>query len=87
MAFERKDLQGAAFKNDKKIEDWHADFRGDILVEGTDYYLDITKKEPANGGATFLRVTLKPKNATAKAAVEKVVTQEASPFDDDDFGL
>ena len=33
MAFERKDLQGAAFKNDKKIEDWHADFRGDILVK------------------------------------------------------
>ena len=63
MAFERKDLQGAAFKN------------------------DITKKEPANGGATFLRVTLKPKNATARAAVERVVTQEASPFDDDDFGL
>ena len=87
MAFERKDLQGAAFKNDKKIGDWHADFRGDILVEGTDYYLDITKKEPANGGATFLRVTLKPKNAAAKAAVEGVVAQEASPFSDDDFGL
>ena len=45
MAYERKDLQGAAFKNDKKELDWHADFRGDILVDGVDYYLDITKKK------------------------------------------
>ena len=47
--YERKDLQGAAFKNESKVEDWHADYRGDILVDGHDYYVDITKKISAKG--------------------------------------
>ncbi len=62
MAYERKDLQGAAFKNDKKELDWHADFRGDILVDGVDYYLDITKKVAASG-SNYLRVSAQAQGA------------------------
>ena len=58
--YERKDLQGAAFKNEKKELDWHADYRGDILVDGHDYYVDITKKMSAKG-QPYLQVKLKSK--------------------------
>jgi len=86
MAYERKDLQGAAFKNDKKELDWHADFRGDILVGGVDYYLDITKKVAASG-SNYLRVTLKPKSQDARASAEAAVSpfKKAEPAPDDDF--
>tara|TARA_R110002020_G_scaffold279681_1_gene495393 strand:+ start:317 stop:571 length:255 start_codon:yes stop_codon:yes gene_type:complete len=84
MAFERKNLIGAAFKNDNKSQDWHSDYRGDILVDGTDYYLDIKKAVPANGGNAYLRATLKPKNASAANAATAQIS-ETSDVDDFDF--
>ena len=65
--YERKDLQGAAFKNEKKELDWHADYRGDILVDGHDYYLDITKKVSAKG-QPYLQVKLQSATQAATGA-------------------
>ena len=40
--YQAKPGTGSAFKNDNKTEDWHADWRGKILLpDGTEHYLDI----------------------------------------------
>jgi len=48
--YEQKPGKGAAFPNDKKVEDWHADYKGRIcLPDGTMHWLDVTIKTAASG--------------------------------------
>ena len=48
--YEQKPGKGAAFPNDKKIEDWHADYKGRVcLPDGTMHWLDVTIKTAASG--------------------------------------
>ena len=82
--YERKDLQGAAFKNESKVEDWHADYRGDILVDGHDYYVDITKKMSAKG-QPYLQVKLKSKGQSATQAATGAAEAAKQAFDDFDL--
>ena len=50
MAYEMKPGQGSAFKNDNKVEDWHADFKGKLmLLDGSTVWLDVTKKKKQDG--------------------------------------
>lgn len=50
MAYEMKPGQGSAFPNDNKTEDWHADFRGKVVLpSGGTHYLDIVKKQTKDG--------------------------------------
>ena len=39
--YEQKDMDGGAFKNDKKSEDWHADWNGSAMIEGTEYWVNM----------------------------------------------
>jgi hypothetical protein len=82
--YERKDLQGAAFKNESKVEDWHADYRGDILVDGHDYYVDITKKMSAKG-QPYLQVKLKSKGQSATQAATGSAGAAKQVIDDFDL--
>lgn len=63
--------RGTAFKNHEKAEEWHADYKGSINVEGIDYWLDINIKEAGENskiaGQKFLSVKVRPKNASAGA--------------------
>ena len=48
--YEQKPGKGAAFPNDKKVEDWHADYKGRVcLPDGTMHWLDVTIKTAASG--------------------------------------
>jgi hypothetical protein len=56
MAYEIRPGQGSAFANEDKKEDWHADFRGKVLLpDGKTHYLDITKRKTKDG-KTWLSV-------------------------------
>ena len=58
MAYEHKAGYGAAFKNDKKVEDWHSDYRGKIMCHDNKlYYLDITVKT-SKAGTKFFSVKI-----------------------------
>jgi len=49
-AYEQKPGKGAAFPNDKKVEDWHADYKGRVcLPDGSMHWLDVTIKTAASG--------------------------------------
>ena len=46
MAYDMKPGQGSAFPNEKKVEDWHADFRGKLMLpDGKTHWVDITNKK------------------------------------------
>ena len=78
--YERKDLTGAAFKHENKQIDWHADFKGDILVDGHDYYVAIHKKVSAKG-QPYLQVKLKSKGQSATQAATEAAKQAFDDFD------
>lgn len=56
--------RGVLFKNDRKEEDTHADYRGNINIDGVEYWLDawINTSEKVTGGK-FMSLRAKPKEA------------------------
>jgi hypothetical protein len=61
MAYEKRDGSGSLFKNDRKEQPNHADYRGDILIDGQEYWLSAWIKEGKNG--KFMSLAAKPKEA------------------------
>lgn len=50
--YEVKPGQGSVWPNDRKTEDWHADWRGKILLpDGSEHYIDVWDNE--KGGKTW----------------------------------
>lgn len=54
MAYNHKPNYGSAFANKDKREDWHADFRGDIMLpDGKLYFLDVSRAKTQAGDEYF----------------------------------
>lgn len=52
--YEKKPGQGSAFANREKKEDWHPDFKGDVLLpDGTLHWLDVTPATTKAGEPYF----------------------------------
>ena len=66
---------GALFPNDRKEKDTHPDFRGNVNVEGKEYWIRGWKKV-SKSGMKFLSVALNPKEEDSP----KVVETEDDPF-------
>lgn len=57
--YEKKDMSGSLFKNDRKEKDSHPDFQGDIIIDGKHYWLSGWVKEGQKG--KFFSLAAKPK--------------------------
>ena len=66
MAYEQRDNSGSLFKNDRKEKDTHADYRGSIMINGVEYWLDAWIKDSAKG--KFMSLAARPKQARAEEA-------------------
>lgn len=53
MAYEKRENSGSAFKNRKKIEESHADYTGDCLIDGQEYWINTWVKKDKNGNPWF----------------------------------
>jgi uncharacterized protein (DUF736 family) len=58
--------RGALFRNDDKTEEKHPDYRGNINVGGTEFWLSAWLKV-SKKGTKYLSLSIKPKNAAANA--------------------
>ena len=92
MAYEMKLGQGSAFKNDKKTEDWHPQFKGKVMLpDGSVHWLDVSPKK-TQAGDTWVAIKIgkqiegapaaKPLDAHNQAKANAFVSQ---PDDDIPF--
>jgi len=58
-AYEQKDNDGVAFTNNKKVEEWHADFTGKAMVDGKMYWVAISDKT-SKAGNPYKKLKFKP---------------------------
>ena len=64
--FEQKDGQGALFKAEDKQAETHADYRGNLRINGQDYYMDAWIRT-AKSGKKYMSLSAKPKLARQTA--------------------
>jgi len=53
------ELRGVLFKNDRKEEDKHPDYKGSCEIEGVEYWISAWIKESQKG--KFMSLSFKPK--------------------------
>lgn len=79
--------RGGIWKNDKKETEKHPDFRGDINVEGVEYWVSGWKRKPdANPKSPALQLSLTKKEAKpAQATQPPAQSQGSDDFYDEDI--
>ena len=82
--YEQKDMDGVAFKNDKKSEDWHADWNGSAMIEGTMYWVNMYDNVSKNG-KDYRKIRFKPQNGASLASGAAKFGVTAPPKIDDDI--
>ena len=73
--------QGILSRNDRKESDTHPDFKGQINVEGREYWLSGYVKERKDGSGKFFSLRVKAKDA--KPAASKPAPANSGSADDD----
>ena len=89
MAYEKREGNGAVFKNEHKESENHADYKGDILIGGQEYWLNCFIKK-SKGGKSYMSISakLKDPNKNVAAALKQVREQPKgghAPSSVDDF--
>jgi hypothetical protein len=69
MAFEKKEGSGALFKNNDRQKDTHPEYRGDILINGEEYWLSAWVKDGKNG--KFFSLAAKKKEERSGDTVKR----------------
>lgn len=75
---EKRDNSGVLFKNDKKEEAKHPDYKGNIKVGGQEYWISAWIKEGKSG--KFMSLAMNPRDARQE---EKPVSKKIADMEDD----
>ena len=78
MAYQQRENSGALFKNAEKESPKHADYRGNLNVNGEEFWVSGWIKQSKNG-VTYMSLSVKPK-ATAVKAGARVDFNDEVPF-------
>lgn len=63
--------RGTLGRNRKKEKDTHPDFKGQLNVEGKEYWLSGWTKEANDGSGKFFSLSVQPKDASQNRTVTK----------------
>ena len=90
MAFQQKENSGALFKNDRKEKETHPDYKGDLSINGTNYWISAWLKEGKNGKFLSLSVNMKEAPGISKQVDENPKHKPSTPvqaqtFPDEDI--
>ena len=77
---QKRDNSGVLFKNDKKEQEKHPDYKGSIMVDGTEYWLSAWIKEGKNGKFMGLAVTPRDEQPPASKPTPKNLDDSDIPF-------
>jgi len=80
---EKKDNSGVLFKNDKKETEKHPHYKGNITVDGKDYWLSAWVKEGKSG--KFMGLAVSPKEPMPPKADMSEHKEWLDDFDKDPF--
>jgi hypothetical protein len=84
MAYEMKPGQGSAFPNESKTEDWHADFRGRLMLpDGKIHWVDVSNKT-AKDGRKYVSLKV---GKECQPSGQPVYSAAHKPFPADNTGL
>ena len=80
MAYEPKDNSGALFKNDRREKETHPHYKGDIRIDGRDYWLSAWLKE-SKTGTKFMSLSVTPKEESRASAPAQDIALAAQDQD------
>ena len=80
MAYEKRDLTGTLFKNDKMMSDSSPQYTGTVTIDGVDYWQSAWVKE-GKSGVKFFSQSFKRKDAPPQNQTEQ--KRRPAPIDDD----
>jgi hypothetical protein len=77
---QKRDNSGVLFKNDKKDNERAPEYKGNITVDGTDYWLSAWIKEGKTGKFMGLAVSPKDAQPPASKSAPKNIEDSDIPF-------
>ena len=77
---EKKDNSGVLFKNENKDNERKPDYKGNIMVDGQEYWLSAWIKEGKNGKFMGLAVTPRDEQPPASKPTPKNLEDSDIPF-------
>lgn len=83
--FEQKEGSGALFRNDEKETESHPDYRGNIRINGQDYWLSAWIKETKATGKKYMSLAAQPKQErkVTPADAPEIPPKKGEEFDDE----
>ena len=82
MAYEQRDGQGSLFKNDRKEQENHPDYKGSLKIDAREYWVSGWKKSGSKGSFLSLAIQPKDKQAAKPAPSRQVVAPKVTAGSD-----
>lgn len=82
MAYEKKELSGSTFKNRNKAQETHADYTGDCLIDGQEYWMNTWVRKTKDGTSYFSH-SFRKKQPRSDASARQEAKPAAAVIDDD----